>query len=375
METPVAVLAVGSAFTLLTFRSPLWAIPAAIAPFVRPECLVFLPALAYARLRGQPIKRSEWLLAALVAVPLIAFQLIFFGTLWPHTAQAKAIVYQINPQEFVRLLLYASFGEEVTKQIIPLVVMSLVVASLMVVAGASRITLPRATGWLYVVAPALMIIIAYAANKVVVFPWYPALFLVPLHLALLALATGSGLRVACLSLLALVPVVAEGALFSLGLVDAHRAPNFQSGTRASHLLEIGDALEHQYPGASLVAPEIGALGFSFKGDIIDGVGLVTPRALNFHPMNVPDQRSAGFLGAVPARLVVETKPTLIVGLETLMEELLRSDVMSEYRRYNLSPIASRDRSDSSKDKVWGSSAIVLLVRNTAPEPSSALLKQ
>lgn len=63
---------------------------------------------------------------------------------------------------------------------------------------------------------------------------------------------------------------------------------------------------------------------------MDGVGLLTPEALDHHPMRVPEQRSAGFIGAIPAAMVEKLRPEIVVGLDIFVEELRNAEIAKQY---------------------------------------------
>ena len=121
-----------------------------------------------------------------------------------------------------------------------------------------------------------------------------------------------------------------------------------------------------------MAPEIGALGYTYTGEIIDGLGLVTPAALPFHPLAVPLQRPAGYIGAVPSRFAAQQDPDIILGLSSFLGELLSSNVAERYTRIILSPVSMEDLALLSSGKVFGSDHIELLIRKDLTPPSEML---
>jgi hypothetical protein len=176
----------------------------------------------------------------------------------------------------------------------------------------------------------------YAALRAMVFPWYAPLVVFPaaLGLALVtlrwprvtaAIASAARRRLAWagLALLAAGPAAAVGlgvvaTARDVAAVEAGRLGRSRAliaNARARTYLEIGADLERRCPGRTVLAAEIGALGWTYRGRIIDGVGLVSPEVLPYHPLRVPDERISGLVGAYPARAVVDLRPDLIVTME------------------------------------------------------------
>ena len=60
----------------------------------------------------------------------------------------------------------------------------------------------------------------------------------------------------------------------------------------------------------VAAPEIGALGFAYRGPILDTCGLVSPRVVRYHP--IPKEEMGGILGSAPSALIRELVPPIIV---------------------------------------------------------------
>jgi hypothetical protein len=117
-----------------------------------------------------------------------------------------------------------------------------------------------------------------------------------------------------------------------------------------------------------MAPEIGALGFSFRGRIIDSIGLISPQALEYHPLQIPRQRPAGFLGSVPRDLVVNERPELIVGLSTLVTDLSEPDPIEDYDIIKRSPMSAEDLARGDNGTVFGAREILIFRRKDLMSP-------
>ena len=371
METPCALLFAGISF-LGIFKGRWWGLPSGVAAvFVRPECAVFcIAAVALKVLRRRVWQLSEMVGSVVVAMTLLSFQLFHFGSLYPHTARVKEIVYELTGKDFIRFAFISGYGEWAVKTALPLLVAAFFAATVWTILKSTRIVPAHldATGsgmrdaLLVFVLPAVTIFFVYAAKRVFIFPWYAPLFLVPAHLAVLRVlfVRGGSIRVAAALLLMPLAIVSCQIMASLPLPSS--APFFEAGARARHLKRVGSSLAAEFPQAVMMAPEIGGLGFSFSGKIIDSVGLASPEALPFHPLRIPEQRPTGFHGGVPAAFVEQEKPTLIVGLESFMQDFLHSTQSAAYEIRRLLPVEDDDMKAFSTGRIFGSTALIVAVR-------------
>ena len=186
----------------------------------------------------------------------------------------------------------------------------------------------------------------YGINKTLTFPWYIPLLTVPL-----------------IFILYRSYFTYQKSKYLLTLIAIIIVPNFLSYLfykdfqfeRVQQYRLIGSEINSSDPKSTILSPEIGALGFEFKGEIIDALGLVSSKALPFHPMPVPEERDSGAIGAIPWKLVEEIKPTYIVALDIFAKSLLASNTAKQYNdishEFNLSPIP-----------LWKSKGILILKR-------------
>lgn len=89
---------------------------------------------------------------------------------------------------------------------------------------------------------------------------------------------------------------------------------FTYNMRTVRYLEIGRDLQERFPGKTLCAPEIGGLGWTFKGNILDAIAWVSPEALKYHPLNVPQELAMKGIAAIPPRLIIDFLPDLVVSM-------------------------------------------------------------
>ena len=148
----------------------------------------------------------------------------------------------------------------------------------------------------------------------------------------------------------------------LGSHDFGRLPFFEAGARARKLKHIGEWLALEHSHSKVLAPEIGALGFAFPGKLDDAVGLASPKALQFHPLKVPEQRPTGFHGGVPVLLVERERPDVIVSLDVFMTDFLNSKISENYEVRRVSPVLDEDRARLGEVRVFGGEHLLIAVR-------------
>jgi hypothetical protein len=78
---------------------------------------------------------------------------------------------------------------------------------------------------------------------------------------------------------------------------------------------------HRADVASILAPEIGALGFTWEGDIIDAAGLSSTKVLQFISRTQPNKKRSAQAG-VSRELFDEFTPDVLIGFELLVEDSL-----------------------------------------------------
>ena len=369
METPLALLLVGWGL-LGCVRGRVSGLPLLCAStFVRPECVLFaISGVAWKVAHKRPWRAGEIAWSAMCLGALSWFQVHFFGGLYPNTARAKEIVYDLTGSEFVRLLFIGSYGGWVAKAVIPPVILAACVMAVVITlrqkrfSGDTLIREARTSPVLVIIIPAVVILAVYAWKLVLVFPWYAPLFLVPLHTALVRdLFRVSG-QAKLLAMTLLIPWLAMAVCVVIGSRNYAYLPFFESGARARKLRHLGEWLTLEHPGAKVAAPEIGALGFAFPGYIEDSVGLATPAALRFHPLKVPSQRPTGYHGGVPSAFVEQSRPDIVVGLDVFMTDFMNSPVSSRYEMRKVPPVLEEDRARLGSAKVFGADEVIIAIR-------------
>ena len=369
METPLALLLVGWGL-LGVARGSTVGVPLLCASvFARPECAVFaVGGVLWKIARKRTWSAREITLSVTALASLSWFQIHFFGGLYPHTARAKELVYNLTGSEFVRLLFIGSYGGWVAKAVVPPVIFAAAIMAVVLTLRQKRVSFEtllgevRSSPFLVILLPAFVILAVFSVKRVLIFPWYAPLFLVPFHLALVRDVFRARGRARILAITLLIPWFAMALCVVVGSRNFAYLPFFESGARARKLRHLGEWLALEHASAKVAAPEIGALGFSFPGNIEDTVGLASPGALRFHPLTVPSQRPTGYHGGVPAALIEQSRPDIVVGLDVFMTDFINAPVSSRYEIRKVPPVLEEDRARLGPAKVFGADSLIIAIR-------------
>lgn len=368
MESSFATTMTSLAVLLLLSKTTLWSALIVLLPLTRPELLVVIPvALAYRALHRSSFitKRAiEWVAPVIIAALVAYLYIATFGAVLPQSMLAKQVVYQLSYNEFIKGFVTALSGGIGGAMFAPAWIITsalLLIAIVFTTHEKSRPSGKILTASMATLCIPILITLGYAIRCVLVFPWYAPLLTVPTVIALTPLLKGGAIPRFFFTVL-FAPQLCAALLSALTPTLTSYSPLAPSGARAFTLREIGAALSNVSPTVTIVAPEIGALGMSFPGEIIDAVGLATPHSITYHPLKVPEQRRGGYLGAVPPQLVRDLNPDLVVGLPSLMEALMQDPIIADYREIRI-PIISPASHDTSRVlTVWGNTHITVLVR-------------
>jgi len=382
MEVPVALLVLGGAVLGWLARTPWCFALFSLACFLRVEFALFaILFLAAATWSGRIDRFRSWVAAILGALPFVVYLLVAFGSLVPHTVTAKARVYELAVGDAWELL--AGVAIPGTGAFARSAFGWVCFPATLLVVGLAYRALAARDGWRGERADdfgglplallglgGLGIVVTYLATAALVFPWYVPLFVVPALVSVTALARRTGVRLHALAIVvfALTPFAVE-LVPSLTAVFADRPASyryFAQNARVRKYRELGARLSRAYPGARLLTSEVGGLGDGFEGEILDGAGLISPRALAHHPMQVPRQRRAGHIGAIPAAFVVDEMPELIVSMDIFAEDLLKSGWRDHYRLVREPLFLPADRAAGAPSVLWGSTAMNVFIKRDLP---------
>lgn len=337
METPLAMMVLG--FGILSYiknvRSCWFLLSLSI--FIRLELMIFFIVLLLFSINKKSFQSKHIIIYSLMGIlPFLIFEVYFFQAIIPNTIIAKSIIYQLDRWTFLRNLLQNTLPNvEIIKSISPywqIVYLSLI----MILVGyfiLTRIIKKRSISLNHIlISCGTIIITVYIIQNVILFPWYIPLFMVPIVVGLICLNNSnySFLNIVFALLVSLPFFLNFFQTLAASVINPQFYVGFESGARVRNYIKIGADLYSKFPDATLMTSEIGGLGYSFKGYIVDAAGLASPRALIYHPMEVEVERSSGNIGAIPVDLIKEIKPEIIVSYDVFIEAFINSSEVQEY---------------------------------------------
>ncbi len=337
METPLALFLLCWGILRVLANQPRGFLLLGFALCTRLELAVFPLLLSVLLWRRERHAFGASLMELFMSVvPFLVYHLMFFGALLPQTLRAKHLVYGLGLPEFASNLTEAVYGAVMAGggALIPrfhVLVLLMVAMGAVLLFRRERFALP----WYTVLIPVggLIILDVYAFVGVPLFEWYNPLYQVPMVLGVVAAAWGyRGFIGHCLLWVMLLPPLATlGLVLGGAFVDETLFPGYEKGLRVQQYLQVGESLRQRYPDGVLAAAEVGALGFAFRGRVLDGVGLISPQALAFHPLPIPSERANRFIGALPAKLVATERPLLVVGYDPFLRGFLGGPEHEQYQ--------------------------------------------
>jgi len=373
METPFALLTAGLGLYLISLEKPSGFIILGFAVYLRLELTVLLVLLCIFAIFVKKFPFHQVIGYSIIGViPFVFFDLIFYQTIVPHSIIAKSQIYSLTP---INTLIDVLFKSMPSTSIPPLVV------------GVSLITLVVVILWIIIKEivkdrtsnyPALfyfsgvLIACAYIAGHSLLFDWYIPLYMLPIVVSLflyLSKYPKHKILGALHFVLLLFSVISIGRTIYSTSYKFNHFVLFESGSRVKVYLSIGKIINEDYPNATLLTSEIGGLGYSFHGKIFDAAGLASSNSLFFHPMNVPHDRSSGYLGAIPPSYVRLANPDIIVSYDVFAEALLRDTVSTQYNIVTLPAFLPEDAKYSESQIIWGSKYIRIYIRKSLPVSS------
>jgi hypothetical protein len=322
----------------------------------------------------------------LIGISLIPALLIFTGMFYytgailPTSMVAKEIVYQIMPDTFFDVLKDNITGtKEYAFGIIPQLTMALL-GSVLIYEGIgvlrnraafSAIPAPLALG-----ISGYSIGLLYLAKHVLLFPWYLPLVFTPIGYWALSYGINMrGFHKITGAAIILFPFLKAAIVSVLAVWQPALYPDLMRSARSRQYLRVGDALNKSCPDCTLLAPEIGALGYTFKGKIIDACGLISPEALKYHPIPVPEGRLSPADGAIPHGLVDEFEPEIIVSLDRFTRDLIHRKTWEKYHAFTIPPFLAEDLMYIPGGHIWGSKhLLILLHRNKVTQATYEYLR-
>jgi hypothetical protein len=349
METSVVIFFLVASFAAYTAgHSRLSAAAMALAVLTRPDALI-AALLLFADMALRPLltqrhapwperlRRLPWTEAAIflgLLAPWLLFATAYFGSPLPQSIQAKVRAYHLDQfSALIRFLQhYATpfFEHEVLGRFWPAVGLPLYLALYLV--GGLRL-LRRSGRALPMFLYPLLYAAVFAAANPLIFRWYlapplPFYFLgilVGLHGLLLGLARRlGGERLTAGAGLLVILLVLPLSLNAYTLHPDH-GPDRPAPEMAWFKLELlyQQAAElvrpHLQPGDTIAAGDIGAVGWYSGAPILDTVGLISPEAASYYPL---DPSALVITYAIAPDLIRDRQPEYLITLEVYVRKTL-----------------------------------------------------
>lgn len=357
METPFALLILGIALHLLLNKNKLCLILFGILIFVRFEFISLLCLIFYFIYIKRTFSLKETIIFPLLGIlPLLTYEMWFFKTIIPNTILAKSKVYEMN--------YWGIYGN-----IIIIIILAYITIYLLKEFPKNSSDSTRILHLLSIFG--FVTFSSYILSKALIFAWYTPIFLIPMLYEIFNISFIRNFQFKFVHRLISLPtttfflylILELSLIFASAYFNAPNLyPRFTLGARVRNYIKIGQELYQKYPNATLLTSEIGGLGYGFKGHIVDGVGLVSPEALKYHPMKVPDERSQGSIGAIPVKYIEDVNPELIVSNDLFIEAFLDSKSMNKYIRISEPAYLEEDLILSNHHTVWENSKLSIFVR-------------
>lgn len=353
METPVAALALLLAAVAGPRRPVMLGAMLGVAYVLRIEYLVAM--VAGWALCALESSRRGWVAAMsslAIVLPALAIDLALFGTTVPQSIAAKSSVYTLSPFQTLERLLHhvadllpvfgmapgGGVGRHWTGWTLAALIL---LGPVVVLATIGRqfvgaMTSIESRTSVMLASIALVVLSAYVYRAILPFPWYLPLVTVPaLGAWIWALGCGRSSR----HRIAMVGAILAMGVLSLSGLALHAFRGYadpvgigwvREAARTRQFIEVGRHLDALLPSAKIATSEVGGLGWGFRGIILDGLGLITPRALEHHPVPIPSGRDDGTVGALPRSFVLTESPDVIVGIETFVRQLSSPELVEGY---------------------------------------------
>ena len=346
METPFACFGLFFCLWLLkTHKFLALGLVLGILPFIRPELILisFLIGTYYCKNYKQT---KQAILACIIIISSISIYLIFiFQGLTPHSITVKSLIYEIEFWQTLNDLLPGRESWSLIFRLAPLLVL---------------IQIFRLDIWSKLVAIYIVLLsFAYISKNTFIFSWYPALIHCPLLFIAFTLCVKKNYKYIVIIFCLNLPF-----LFELYLSCTNQYRYSLRSARVQSYLKLSKLIAfHTDDKSRLMVAEIGAISKYYPGIILDGVGLTTPEALNYHPLNVPEDRVHGSIGAIPKKFFENELPDLMIGYDLFILGVSKSEKLKDYVVIPL-PLFGKEwmHQLNNENTFWGSRNLYLFIR-------------
>lgn len=322
----------------LSRRGWLTALAAALSLLTRPDAVILLGPLAVDWLiRGfrraeDRVRLHEILIVALPVLAWLIFATLYFGSPVPHSIQAKLGAYRLGPEEGLVRLIQHYATPFLWQNWLPTSVavgLGVILFPFLALVGIFRLLKSETRLAAWAAYPWLYLIVFAAANPLI-FRWYltpplPAYFFFIFAGSEDIIRRLAGTRrahpiPAWLRGLLVVVIFAPmlGGLLSEWRLRLDHGPQRPAPEMAFIKLELlyrqaADQISPRLSGQSvLAAGDVGVLGYYTPARILDLVGLNSPEALPYYPL---DRKYYAINYAVAPQMILDLQPDALVILE------------------------------------------------------------
>ena len=375
METPLALLIVGLGIYFLLRLKPLGFLLLGISIYFRLELSILVILITIFIVFQNRYKFYQIFgYFVLGLTPILCFDLYYFHTIVPHSIIAKPLIYSLTPANTLADISANSIPAFFTLKIPwDLKFILFVTVIIMICWTAIRETEILKMNFYPALLcfSGLLIMGGYIFKHSLLFDWYIPLYMIPISTAYFSYSYLIKFpRNIIISLLLFFLFSLSAISVSTTIYSAFYKPSafilFESGARVKMYLAVSKIINEDYPNATLLTSEIGGIGYCFKGKVFDAVGLASSDALPFHPMSIPEQRSSGYLGAIPPEYVKLVDPDIIVSYDIFAEALLKDDFSTQYNIITLPAYLPEDSIYTENETIWGSKYIRIYIRKSLP---------
>lgn len=275
-------------------------------------------------------KYKDVLIASTILGIYFVYEILLFGTVIPYAAEVKSIAY--NFPYFNSFIAAISLNANIYGPHIGLLILYIFLHQFLLFLNQllteRKVNKNRLFSLIFLGA-SLAILVSWILGRTLIFGWYLAplyglLLIYGLHQINLGLTQDKTNKI-----LSIILIVSLGNIGGMKFISAMFVN--ETNSRTNEYQKIGSFLYDQCPTCSLVTSEVGALGWSFKGDVFDGFGLGDPKAITFHPLKVPEERSSYGIGAIPPKYIEFRNPDFIVSLPIFIEKFLELENNSYFQ--------------------------------------------
>lgn len=373
METPLAILLLGFVSLCFLTRFKFLYILIGLMPHVRYELVVYLIIFLFISIFIIKDNLLNILFQLIIVnLPILILELLFFNTIIPNTIIAKSALYDIPIINNLILILQSINPVHLSNlSVILSGIVVFVFVLFEIIPSGIKLVRTDIQSKLQInfytigtlLSGSIILMTLYIFSGSMIFPWYNMLYAIPFFFSLFCFSIIMKKKVLLyfVILLTIKNVYSGISLFEQSLWSEISPPRTQTAARVLNYIKIGQWLQKKYPDATVMTSEIGGLGYGFQGYIYDGAGLITPEAIQYHPLSVPDQRKDGSIGSIPKEFIASIKPDIIVSYDYFNKGFLGSELTDEYKK--IEKPALREEDSYYFTNVFGDKFINIFIRN------------